>query len=283
MSTNINQLRDFSTFFTRSEVLRLLKSDFKSVNTKLQRYDLIEKKRGCSYLEVLKEAYNTIKNSYQNEYVLKNEFLNKCLVEKVLNKDSIVFNELRLGNSIADLAIFNGVSKAFEIKTILDKECRLSSQIETYKKIFNETYIIVPEQQVDKYLKFDNRVAVFSYDSNLNKFELVREATRNEVIDIDVLMNVLHSKEYLSIVHNHFGIVPELNSFNQFDICKKLISTIDYLELNNIFLETMKSRKIHNSFFNKINSEFNQVSLSLNLKEIERRKLIDELKNNKVL
>ena len=226
MSTNINQLRDFSTFFTRSEVLRLLKSDFKSVNTKLQRYDLIEKKRGCSYLEVLKEAYNTIKNSYQNEYVLKNEFLNKCLVEKVLNKDSIVFNELRLGNSIADLAIFNGVSKAFEIKTILDKECRLSSQIETYKKIFNETYIIVPEQQVDKYLKFDNIVAVFSYDSNLNKFELVREATRNEVIDIDVLMNVLHSKEYLSIVHNHFGIVPELNSFNQFDICKKLISTI---------------------------------------------------------
>ena len=283
MSTNINQLRDFSTFFTRSEVLRLLKSDFKSVNTKLQRYDLIEKKRGCSYLEVLKEAYNTIKNSYQNEYVLKNEFLNKCLVEKVLNKDSIVFNELRLGNSIADLAIFNGVSKAFEIKTILDKECRLSSQIETYKKIFNEVYIIVPEQQVDKYLKFDNEVAVFSYDSNLNKFELVREATRNEVIDIDVLMNVLHSKEYLSIVHNHFGIVPELNSFNQFDICKKLISTIDYLELNNIFLETMKSRKIHNSFFNKINSEFNQVSLSLNLKEIERRKLIDELKNNKVL
>ncbi|WP_440454845.1 sce7726 family protein [Psychrobacter sp. ASPA161_9] len=283
MSTNINQLRDFSTFFTRSEVLRLLKSDFKSVNTKLQRYDLIEKKRGCSYLEVLKEAYKNIQNSYQNEYVLKNEFLNKCLVEKVLNKDSIVFNELRLGNSIADLAIFNGVSKAFEIKTILDKECRLSSQIKTYKKIFNETYIIVPEQQVDKYLKFDNEVAVFSYDSNLNKFELVREATRNEVIDIDVLMNVLHSKEYLSIVHNHFGIVPELNSFNQFDICKKLISTIDYLELNNIFLETMKSRKIHNSFFNKINSEFNQVSLSLNLKEIERKKLIDKLKNNKVL
>ena len=283
MSTNINQLRDFSTFFTRSEVLRLLKSDFKSVNTKLQRYDLIEKKRGCSYLEVLKEVYKNIQNSYQNEYVLKNEFLNKCLVEKVLNKDSIVFNELRLGNSIADLAIFNGVSKAFEIKTILDKECRLSSQIRTYKKIFNETYIIVPEQQVDKYLKFDNEVAVFSYDSNLNKFELVREATRNEVIDIDVLMNVLHSKEYLSIVHNHFGIVPELNSFNQFDICKELISTIDYLELNDIFLETMKSRKIYNSFFNKINSEFNQVSLSLNLKEIERKKLIDKLKNNKVL
>lgn len=283
MSTNINQLRDFSTFFTRSEVLRLLKSDFESVNTKLQRYDLIEKKRGCSYLEVLKKAYKDIQNSYQNEYVLKNEFLNKCLVEKVLNKNSIVFNELRLGDSIADLAIFNGVSKAFEIKTILDKECRLSSQIDTYKKIFNEIYIIVPEQQVEKYLKFDNEVAVFSYDSNLNKFELVREATRNEVIDIDVLMNVLHSKEYLSIVYNHFGIVPELNSFNQFDICKKLISTIDYLELNNIFLETMKSRKIHNSFFNKINSEFNQVSLSLNLKEVERNKLIDKLKNNKVL
>ncbi|MGP5273686.1 sce7726 family protein [Psychrobacter faecalis] len=283
MATDIEQLRDFSTFFTRSEVLRLLKSDFESVNTKLERYNLIEKKRGYTYLKVLKEVYKNNQNNYQNEYILKNEFLNKCLVDNVINKDSIVFNELRLGNSIADLAIFNGVSKAFEIKTILDKECRLSGQIETYKKIFNETYIIVPEQQVEKYLKFDDEVAVFSYDSNLNKFELVREATRNQSIDIDTLMNILHSKEYLNIVHNYFGIVSELNSFNQFDICKKLISTIPYQELNNIFLETMKSRKIHNSFFNKANNEFNQVSLSLNLKEIERKKLIDKLRNNKVL
>lgn len=283
MATDINQLRDFSTFFTRSEILRLLKSDFGSVNTKLQRYNLIEKKRGYTYLKVLKEAYKTIQNNYQNEYVLKNEFLNKCLVEKVVNRDSIIFNELRLGNSIADLAIFNGVSKAFEIKTILDKECRLSGQIKTYKKIFNEVYIIVPEQQVDKYIKFDNEVAVFSYDSSFNKFELVREATRNEVIDIDILMNVLHSKEYLNIIHNHFDVIPELNAFNQFDICKKLIATISYPELNDIFLDTMKARKIHNSFFNKTNNEFNQVSLSLNLKEVERKSLIDKLKNNKVL
>ncbi|MCG3810369.1 sce7726 family protein [Psychrobacter sp. Ps4] len=283
MATDINQLRDFSTFFTRSEILRLLKSDFGSVNTKLQRYNLIEKKRGYTYLKVLKEAYKTIQNNYQNEYVLKNEFLNKCLVEKVVNRDSIIFNELRLGNSIADLAIFNGVSKAFEIKTILDKECRLSGQIKTYKKIFNEVYIIVPEQQVDKYIKFDNEVAIFSYDSSFNKFELVREATRNEVIDIDILMNVLHSKEYLNIIHNHFDVIPELNAFNQFDICKKLIATISYPELNDIFLDTMKARKIHNSFFNKTNNEFNQVSLSLNLKEVERKSLIDKLKNNKVL
>lgn len=283
MATDINQLRDFSTFFTRSEILRLLKSDFGSVNTKLQRYNLIEKKRGYTYLKVLKEAYKTIQNNYQNEYVLKNEFLNKCLVEKVVNRDSIIFNELRLGNSIADLAIFNGVSKAFEIKTILDKECRLSGQIKTYKKIFNEVYIIVPEQQVDKYIKFDNEVAVFSYDSSFNKFELVREATRNEVIDIDILMNVLHSKEYLNIIHKHFDVIPELNAFNQFDICKKLIATISYPELNDIFLDTMKARKIHNSFFNKTNNEFNQVSLSLNLKEVERKSLIDKLKNNKVL
>jgi|26BtaG_2_1085354.scaffolds.fasta_scaffold03548_4 hypothetical protein len=283
MATDINQLRDFSTFFTRSEVLRLLKSDFESINTKLQRYDLIEKKRGSTYLKVLKEAYKNIQENYQNEYVLKNEFLNGFLVEEVFNENSVVFNELRLGNSIADLAIFNGISKVFEIKTILDKECRLSSQIETYKKIFNEIYIIVPEQQIEKYLKFDNEVAIFSYNSNMNKFELVREVIRNEVIDIDVLMNILHSKEYLSIVYNRFGIIPELNAFNQFDECKKLISTIPYSELNEIFIKTMKSRKVHNSFFNKVNNEFNQVSLSLNLKEIERNKLIDKLKNNKVL
>lgn len=35
-------------------------------------------------------------------------------------KDSIVFNELSIGKAHADLAMFNGVSKVFEIKTIFD-------------------------------------------------------------------------------------------------------------------------------------------------------------------
>ena len=282
MSKDINQLRDFSTLFTRSEVLRMLKNDFKSFDAKLNRYDMIEKNCGYSYLKVLKEAYKKLLKNYQNEYVVKNEFLNQRLIKEISNKDSIMFNEMRLGDATADLAIFNGVSKVFEIKTILDKEYRLSKQLDVYKKLFNEIYIIVPQENVNQYMKYDNSVALISYDSKVQEFSIERKASKNGSIDINVLMNVLHSKEYLEIVYTYYGKIPDLNAFNQFEICKDLISEIPFKDINFLFIETMKKRAIHNSFFNVINKEFNQVCLSLNLKERERKDLINKLKINKV-
>lgn len=282
MSTDINQLRDFSTLFTRSEVLRLLKSDFESIDAKLTRYDMIEKNHGYSYLEVLRRFYKKLQKSYQNEYVIKNEFLNQRLIKQLGDRNSIVFNEMRLGDATADLAIFNGVSKVFEIKTILDKEYRLSRQLDVYKKIFNEIHVIVPQENVSQYMKYDSNVAIISYDSNLNGFYVEREASTNSHIDTNVLMNVLHSKEYLDIVHKYYDDVPTLNAFNQFEICKSLISDIPFEDINLLFIQAMKKREVHNSFFNKINNEFNQVCLSLNLKEEERKDFINKLKTNKV-
>lgn len=282
MSADINKFRDFSTLFTRSEMLRLLKNDFRSIDAKLARYDLVEEQRGSSYLKVLKEAYKLLQKNYQNEYIIKNEFLNQRLIQKIGNRNSVIFNEMRLGDATADLAIFNGISRVFEIKTILDKEYRLSRQLEVYKGVFNEIYVIVPQENIKKYMKYDDNVAIISYDADISEFNIEREATENIDIDINILMNILHSKEYVDITNKYYDEVPEINSFNQFEICKSLISKIPSKDLNSLFIEAMKNRKIHNSFFKKINNEFNQVCLSLNFKEKDRKELIEKLKNNKV-
>lgn len=97
-------------------------------------------------------------------------------------------------------------------------------------------------------------------------------------MDVDVLMEVLHSKEYLEIIADNFEVPDEINSFNQFEISKKLISTLPIDRLNKIFVETMKKRDINNLFFNKINSEFNQICLSMNLKKEERDNMISNLR-----
>ena len=73
-----------------------------------------------------------------------------------------------------------------------------------------------------------------------------------------------------------------MNSFNQFNICKNLISQIPSDNLNELFIGKMKERRINNEFFNKINREFNQICLSLNLNKLERNSLIHKLKTNKL-
>ncbi|MDV4116847.1 sce7726 family protein [Elizabethkingia anophelis] len=280
MLYQINQLRDFSSLFTRKEVKKWFKDDFKSIDLKLERYNLLKKNKGTSYLKFLRDTYKILEENYPNEYILKNEFLNKWLKSELGNNDSLVINEFRTGKAIADLAMFNGISKAFEIKTILDKEYRLSNQLQEYKKIFNELYIIIPKIHIHKYISYDNCIGIISYDSDIKNFELIRKAIRNIEIDSNTLIESLHTKEYLEIVYNYYNHLPEMTVFTQYEVCKKLLHEIPKYELNTLFLQTIKKRKINNLFFNKINNEFNQICLSLNLSSNEKNKLIEKLKTN---
>ncbi len=282
MSYSINQLRDFSTFFSRREVLRWFNNDFESINIKLQRYNLAKKYKGVNYLNIFKKTYKILEENYPFEYILKNEFLNKWLRNELGYQTSIIYNEFRIGKAIADLAMFNGVSKVFEIKTILDKEYRLSNQLNEYKKIFNEIYIIVPLVHLNKYTELDKNIGIIAHDLSNKRFDLIRTSDINDNIDIEVLMQVLHTKEYIKIVKEYYNELPAMNSFNQFKICKELISKIPFNKLNILFLETMKARKVNNIFFEKRYNEFNQICLSLNLKQIERDNLILNLKSNRL-
>ena len=100
MSFTVNQLRDFSSLFSRSEVFRWLKDDFESIDLKLKRYNLLEKNRGNSYLTVLRNTYKILEKYYHNEYILKNEFLKKKKKKELGHENSLIFNELRIGKAI---------------------------------------------------------------------------------------------------------------------------------------------------------------------------------------
>ena len=91
--------------------------------------------RAYSYLDYLKLMYRVLVSNYRCEYVYKNEII-KELLSKYGTKSTAVFNEFKVGNSIADIAFFNGESKAFEIKTDLDTPKRLKKQIAPLARYF---------------------------------------------------------------------------------------------------------------------------------------------------
>ncbi|MDN3672434.1 sce7726 family protein [Flavobacterium branchiarum] len=276
-SYKINQLRDYSTLFSRSEVNRWMKNDFDSINLKIQRYDSNILNKKVNYLKYLKDVYKILRKFYANEYIYKNEFLNKWLIKELGTSESIIYNEFRLGKAIADLVMFNGCSKVFEIKTLLDKESRLNSQLQEYKKIFNEVYVIVPISKIEKYSLYDDSVGIISYDQENSRFDLIRNSVKNLTIDSNSIMEILHTKEYKSIVGDYHGEFPDCNDFDQYEIGKQLINEIPAEELNKLFIKTMKKRKINNNLCNKENKEFNQIFLSQNLSEMQKIKLFNNL------
>ncbi len=276
MSINsINQLRDYASLFSRSMVLDWLKSDFSSINYKISRYDKSRFDDGSkTYLDYLNYAYRIIEKNYPNEYVYKNSFINEWLIKQLGQQNSKIYSEFRLGSTIADLVMFNGVSKVFEIKTEFDTVKRLDKQLESYKNVFNEVYLIVPYDKIDDYLGIDNSIGIISYlRGRQSNFVLEREAFRNFRINTQSLMNVLYSSEYKDIIQTYYKSLPIMNSFNQFKICSDLMQLIPIEDLNNLFVNKLKVRGEENIFSTKSHLAFNQLSLALKL-NFEKQKLM---------
>ncbi len=274
---DINRLRDYSSLFSRSEVSRWYKNDWSSLRFKIDRYDPVILKKHYSYLSYLKQIYRILERFYPNEYVYKNEFITKWLMHEIGLENSIIFSEFRLGKAVADLAMFNGVSKVFEIKTLLDKETRLNNQLEQYSRLFNEVYLVVPEVKSHLYLRRDVATGIIAYDNTNNSFSLLREAVCcKHDIEVDVLMEVLHTHEYVKIVEQYFGYRPKFDDFTKFRVCKELIGKIPADILSKQFVTLMKSRQIHN-VFSKKEFQFNQLFLAMNYTPNQKQHLLSNL------
>lgn len=279
---NQNQLRDYSSLFSRSGAELWIKSNFDSIDYKIERYDIKwQNSADATYLDYLKYVYQILEKNYQNEYIFKNSFLNEWLISEIGHKNTKVFNEFRVGNAVADLVMFNGKSKVFEIKTEFDSTKRLNLQIENYSKAFNQIFLIVPESKLSVYSKFDKNIGLISFNKTekSERFTLQRDVISNYEVDSETIMKVLHTNEYKSIVKSFYGDLPDMTSFNQFNVCNELINKIPNIELNKMFIEKMKNRNLENSLSNRYYKEFNQISLALKLNKKEKEVMIKNLKS----
>lgn len=280
---DINQLRDYSSLFSTKNVAKWLDGDFSSIKTKISRYNETWLDENKSCFDYLRHVYKVLEENYQNEYIFKNTFLNTelskpPLKEDTKNPDVKWFNEFKVGNSIADLAMFNGKSIAFEIKTEMDSCKRLEAQIKSYTKIFNQVYLIIPESKLSTYARYD--VGIITFNPNQKKFKH-RKQSPTYTINPDAIMNILHTSEYRSIVRQHYYSLPKnINSFNQFELCSKLIKDIPIKKLNKYFIHHIKQRNVvsNDVLMFKNFKEFKQLGNALKMTKTQYQTMVTQLK-----
>lgn len=221
--------------------------------------------------------------NYRCEYVYKNEIINKLLLNQFAGTRTVVFNEFRVADSIVDLAMFNGVSKAFEIKTEYDSKKRLAHQLEIYSKLFQECYIVIPRELYEYYtmdISDTVGIVVMCVNKGQIRLSIEREAKKNDVVDPDILMKSVRCDEYKNIIKAHFGMIPEVSCYEMFDVCNALMHQIPCEILQSLFLKEIKSRVNNSNLLPHIPSEMRQMCLSLNLNRKQSEVLINELNTN---
>lgn len=283
-TTSVNKelirLRDLSSAFSRSAFIDILNyNDYSHFNWLVSRYDLL---KCATYSDLLRKSYSLISKHYRCEYVYKNELI-KLLLKKYGTRNSVYFSEYRVGNSIADMVMFNGESKAFEIKTEYDTPRRLDKQLDDYKRFFDKCYIVVPEDRVDDYYAIiEPTTGIIAMSRNNGHIILkeIRLAEHNKRFEYEALMSCLRTEEYKNIVLSLGESLEGVAGYDMYTYCYQVISKANPNRLRELFLREVKKRKNNTALLRKYPMSIRQMMLSLNLPEDKANRLLEQLNIN---
>ena len=237
-----------------------------------------------TFMDCLQRFYSSMKLNYRCEYIFKNEIIAE-LRRRYANRRSLVVNEFHVGNSIADLAFFNGESRAYEIKTGFDSPRRLEGQMNDYKRVFDKCYLVVEQSEADGWMNYDEDMGVIAFCHGPRgkiTMEEVRAAKTNEHIDVDVLMTCLRAEEYEHIAEHYAEARLSECKYKHFEECKAVLKGMDAKRLHDAFLETIEERKSSFDLLEQTPRELYQICMSMHLsgKQLD---LITNSLNNKIV
>ncbi|EKN4043240.1 sce7726 family protein [Yersinia enterocolitica] len=189
--------------------------------------------------------FNFLRKNYRNEYVYKTAIVNKIIFGRHSPKTSSSAIELPVNNSIVDVAIFNGNSTAYEIKTEFDSPKRLVTQTIDYLDVFDKVYIVTHPKLADKYCSLNiKNVGVISL-SNKETLSVVKEAESNsENLKLEKLFNVLRMDEYIKIIEDYASSKLDMPNGIIYNYCKDIYLSMPLNLANAYFVNAMKKRAI---------------------------------------
>ena len=281
-----NKIRQATTLFSNSFFRKIvLEKDVAEIKRYVSKY--IETATSLSntftYQDVIHTAYKCFEDNYRFEYLYKNKLINQILLEKYKAKKSVVFTELSVAKSIADLVLINGSAVLYEIKTELDKTSRLESQIANYYKCFDEINIVTHENLQSQYLKLAKNygAGLIIYNSN-HKLENLKKPQKDgsRLCHLE-LFKLLRKDEVLSIFNKQnipFLKVPNTKFFKYF---YELSKGIDIACFQHLVFQEIKRRKLEYTpklIADEIPIEIKQIFNCLNFNNTDTSFLLNLLK-----
>lgn len=244
----IEDFRSLSEIFSYAKFRIMLENNETSFLTqKFEKYEeyLDNKRSKITFNHFFTIIYKLLLTNYPNEYVIKNTVLCNLLDSREIFEESIVFDEFKIGKSIADLVFINGEVKIFEIKSDLDNLNRLDVQLLEYSKVADKINIIAGEKNIyqilDKYGYSNYGIYEFNKDSAL----IVRKEAvyDNTNWDYEYLFKLLRKKEYTQIILDYYGLVPDVPNTRFFKECLTLCKRIEIADFRSQVFSNIKRRK----------------------------------------
>lgn len=175
------QLSALSRFFSSSIVRELARKGSSPLLMRLARESLLlnQVSLRIRVSKLFDRAFDILKRkAYRDEYIYKAALTHKVLFGTHSLQTASMLTEFRVGQCKADLVILNGTATAYEIKSERDSLSRLARQIDAYKSVFAQVYVIAGENHVASVLEcVPDDIGVLKL-SNRYQISTLREAKK---------------------------------------------------------------------------------------------------------
>jgi hypothetical protein len=203
---------------------------------------------GETIADGLNKLHSTLQKNYRVETVYKNAIARKLLVGRHGLRSATLLQELRIGNSIVDMVLLNGVCEAFEIKTEFDSPDKLRKQLEDYYRAFTRVTVVCDELKTTQYLDHlaGSPAGLIVYTRRGTLRPIKAPQVHTAALDVETMMAVLRQAEYMDVVHSVLGPQPEQPNTLRYRHYLRLAETIAptyYAELMEQRLKARRPRK----------------------------------------
>lgn len=278
--------RDASRLFSTALFRRLLagrRSELADAITTRLRANL-GFRRTVDNATVVQAAYDVLRHSYRCEYYYRNLITNKIFVGRHRAINSVLINELRIRDSIADCVIINGSATVYEIKTELDSPDKLATQLANYYRAFTKVNIVINERDIHRYERplRETHAGLIAVGIRGHLSTIRPAVEETEKLDIRSMFNILRTQEAESILSRCIGHIPNVPNGLRYSTHLKLAQSIPPQLFQEEMQRALKSRTLKYSRDLMLDPEFvplRAIIAQLDPDDTERRNLLSWLQS----
>lgn len=193
----------------------------------------------------LDSAFSLLANShYRHEYVFKDTIVRRVLFGRHSIRTAALLSEFRVDTCKADIAILNGTSTVYEIKSERDKLDRLAFQLNAYLKVFARVNVVTGEKHLKEVLAVAPKDVGILLLKNRCSISAVRLAVENTSRIIpEVLFESLQLEESARILRSLGVSVPVVPNTEMHREMRKVFIRLDSGLLHQAMVRVLKDTR----------------------------------------
>lgn len=197
-----------------------------------------------SLQELFSSAYELLKRNYRSEYIYKNSLVKSILQQRHILQNSFIVPEFNVGLSKADLAVFNGTSTVYEIKSDLDNTAKLNRQLASYLEVFDKVFLVTHQALAIKVREhIDRRVGILLLDSNC-LMSTYRPAVSNKAYtNPSSIFGCMRRNEYNWVLQKLLSWSPNVSRSQMVTACNTLFSELPARTAHDYFVKAIVANR----------------------------------------